>query len=73
MMVRKLDDQSRKGESCVDGSNGAINAKEYSFMILFMVLPAFFSDLIKYIFSFKIKIIFATKMMMLLIMVVFVW
>ena len=53
MMVRKLDDQSRKGESFVDGSNGANSANEYSFMILFMILPAFFSDLVEYIFSFK--------------------
>ena len=52
MMVRKLDDQSRKGESFVDvgGSNGAKNANEYSFMILFLILPAFFSDLVRYIF-----------------------
>ena len=42
MMVRKLDDQSQKGESLVDGSNGANNANEYSFVILFMILSAFF-------------------------------
>ena len=42
MMVRKLDDQSQKGESLVDGSNGANNANEYSFVILFMILSSFF-------------------------------
>ena len=30
--------------------NGAKNANEYSFMILFLILPAFFSDLVRYIF-----------------------
>ena len=78
MMVRKLDDQSQKGKSLVDGSNGANNANEYSFMILFIILPAFFSDLENTYFLssttclVKVMIISATKIMMLLILVVFV-